>query len=154
MIKKIIVSICIITLMTFFIVGCGETVEEPVTSPELEEAETVPLVPEDVEVSDNEPVMEENVENAVKEFTMIARKFEFEPAEIRVMEGDTVRITVTSEDVAHGIAISEFDVKEDFGPGETVTVEFVADKKGTFTFFCSVFCGTGHREMVGQLVVE
>jgi cytochrome c oxidase subunit 2 len=35
-----------------------------------------------------------------------------------------------------------------------VTVEFVADKAGTFTFSCSVYCGKGHRGMKGELVVS
>ncbi len=90
----------------------------------------------------------------VKEFNVIARQFEFEPAKIEVNKGDTVRINLTSEDTAHSLAITEFgfDLKAD--GGETKTAEFVADKKGTFTFTCSVFCGSGHREMKGELIVR
>jgi cytochrome c oxidase subunit 2 len=39
-------------------------------------------------------------------------------------------------------------------PGSSKTVTFVADKAGTFKFFCNVPCGEGHREMTGQLVVN
>ena len=37
--------------------------------------------------------------------------------------------------------------------GETVIVEFVADRAGTFNFTCAEYCGTGHAAMKGRLVV-
>jgi len=89
-----------------------------------------------------------------KEFTMIARKWEFEPSEIRVNLGDLVDIHVMSEDVSHGFFLPDFDVNEMLEPGVEVNVEFVADKKGTFTFSCNVPCGRGHGGMRGTLIVE
>ena len=89
----------------------------------------------------------------LKEFTMEAYLFGFEPAIIEVNEGDTVRITIKSRDVEHGIGISAFHVNKKFGK-EPVTVEFVADKKGEYPFICSVFCGSGHRDMKGTLIVN
>ena len=91
---------------------------------------------------------------SVKEFAITASNWKFEPDEIRVRQGDKVRFTVTSVDVAHGFAISEYNIKLDLRPGKTVGAEFTADKKGTFPFFCAVFCGEGHRGMRGQMVVE
>jgi cytochrome c oxidase subunit 2 len=41
---------------------------------------------------------------------VIARKFSFEPKTITVRKGQKVRLAVTSADVDHGIAISEFNV--------------------------------------------
>lgn len=38
--------------------------------------------------------------------------------------------------------------------GEENAVEFVADKSGTFPFYCNVFCGGGHKEMQGKLIVK
>lgn len=89
-----------------------------------------------------------------KEFTMVATDFAFTPGVIEVNEGDTVILYITSTDVAHGIAIPEFNVKEELPLGEQKTVQFVADKKGTFNFYCNVYCGDGHREMTGSLVVN
>jgi hypothetical protein len=31
---------------------------------------------------------------------------------------------------------------------------FTPDKEGTFPFHCDVFCGDGHEDMTGMLVVE
>lgn len=90
----------------------------------------------------------------VKEFTMTAKQFEFVPNTITVNQGDTVKLTITSIDVTHGFNLPDFGINERLNPGKPVTVEFVADKKGTFTFACSVPCGSGHSGMSGRLVVE
>jgi len=73
---------------------------------------------------------------------------------ITVKQGDKVKLNVKSIDVTHGFAIPEFNVKVDLLPNKEETIEFVADKKGEFTFFCSVICGEGHKNMKGKLVVE
>jgi cytochrome c oxidase subunit II len=109
-----------------------------------------------VEEEDEDDEEEESSASAgtVKEFAVSATKFDFTPSTITVNEGDTVKLSVTSEDVDHGIAISAFGVSEQVPVGETVEIEFVADKAGTYPFFCSVFCGSGHGAMKGTLVVQ
>ena len=73
---------------------------------------------------------------------------------IEINKGDKVRLIVTSIDVPHGIAIPEYGINERLDPGKPVTIEFTADKEGTFTTFCSVFCGFGHINMKGKIVVK
>lgn len=90
----------------------------------------------------------------IKEFNMTAKQFEFIPNKITVNVGDTVILHITSTDVAHGIAIPQFGVSQQLPPGQEETVQFVADKAGTYTFYCNVFCGSGHRSMIGSLVVQ
>lgn len=89
-----------------------------------------------------------------KEFAIIAKQFTFEPSTITVKKGDTVRINLNSVDVDHGIGIKEFNVNLKVDAGKTESVEFIADKAGTFTMFCNVFCGADHKNMKGTLVVE
>lgn len=91
---------------------------------------------------------------AVKEFTMTASQWKFEPNTINVNQGDTVKLQITDIDVTHGFSLPTFGINKQLDAGKTTTVEFVADKKGTFTFACSVFCGSGHSGMNGKLVVE
>lgn len=93
-------------------------------------------------------------EGETKEFSMIARQWEFDPPVITVNEGDTVRLIIRSVDVTHGIAIPQFGINRQLMAGQTTTIQFVADKAGTYTFFCSVFCGAGHSEMKGTLIVQ
>lgn len=90
----------------------------------------------------------------VKEFTMTAKKWDFSPSTITVNKGDTVKLHIKSIDVTHGFGLPDFGINENLAPGKTVDVEFVADKTGTFTFACTVFCGSGHGGMKGQLVVK
>jgi len=90
----------------------------------------------------------------VKEFRMTAKQFAFEPSTIEVNKGDRVRLIVTSTDVPHGIAIREYGINERLEVGKPVTIEFTADKQGTFMAFCSVFCGAGHTGMKGKIVVK
>jgi cytochrome c oxidase subunit 2 len=88
------------------------------------------------------------------EINMIAKQWSFEPATITINEGYTVILHVESIDVAHSIAIPDFGVYENLIPGKTTTIQFVADKKGTFRFSCTVYCGSGHNSMTGQLIIN
>ncbi len=90
----------------------------------------------------------------VRTIKIIAKRWVFEPAEIKVKKGEKVRLKITSIDVAHGFSLPEFAVNEVLKPGKEATVEFVADKTGRFSFFCSVQCGSGHSDMQGMLIVE
>ena len=84
---------------------------------------------------------------------MTARQFSFDPDTVTVKQGQHVTLVITSADVAHGISIPGYDINEQIPAGKSVTVQFDATKTGTFTFYCSVYCGAGHRGMQGQLVV-
>jgi cytochrome c oxidase subunit 2 len=90
-----------------------------------------------------------------KVIAVIARKFEFEPSSIEVVEGDHVRLLVRSDDGVHGIAIKKFKVNK-LVPrgGKPVTIDFVASAPGTFPILCSELCGDGHEDMTGTLVVR
>lgn len=90
----------------------------------------------------------------VREFKIIARNWRFEPAEIKLKKGDKVRLIIKSIEVEHGFSLLAFGIDEKLMPGKETTVEFIADKKGTFPFFCSVYCGSGHGGMRGKLIVE
>ena len=90
----------------------------------------------------------------VKEFSITAKTFEFIPNEIIVNKGDHVILHIKSIDVMHGFAIAAYGINEQLNPGEEVKVEFMADKSGEFSFFCSVPCGSGHTGMQGKLIVK
>jgi len=46
------------------------------------------------------------------------------------------------------------NIIETLPAGETKTISFIADQVGEFNFFCSVFCGSGHSDMRGKLIVN
>jgi cytochrome c oxidase subunit 2 len=80
----------------------------------------------------------------------MAKDFEYDKKEIHVKKGDTVRLTLESDDVGHGLTIPAFNVNIQGNK----TVEFIANKTGTFEYHCSIVCGTGHEKMTGKLIVE
>jgi cytochrome c oxidase subunit 2 len=92
----------------------------------------------------------------VKELRLEAYKFGFRVLnDVVINKGDHVKITVTSTDGTHGLALPDFNVNiSPINQGETKSAEFIADKSGTFTYFCNVPCGPGHSSMVGTLVVN
>lgn len=80
--------------------------------------------------------------------------FSFDVKEIKVKKGDTVKVNFTNTEGFHDFKIDEFNVAtKQIKAGESETVSFVADKIGTFEYYCSV---GKHRQMgmVGKLVVE
>ena len=113
-------------------------------------------VPEQKQPKIEKPTSDHNQvpESNIKEFKITAKQFSFDPSTIEVNKGDKVRLLITSADVPHGFSIAEYGINVKLSPGKTETVEFTADKQGTFTTFCSVFCGSGHSNMKGKLIVK
>lgn len=85
---------------------------------------------------------------------MTARKYQFDPSVITVRKGDHIKLIITALDHDHGLEIAGYGIKQKLKKGIPMTVEFTADKAGTFEFHCSQFCGLGHRRMKGKLVVQ
>jgi cytochrome c oxidase subunit 2 len=100
-----------------------------------------------------------------------AKKYEFAPSEIHVKKGTNVRLKITATDRDHGFEVDPFaqgsDKKGEPGlkfsvqkpefklpKNEAQIIEFSALQAGTYEFKCSVFCGTGHRGMKGQIIVD
>lgn len=122
--------------------GCTQYGTEPA------ETDPVATTPAATEPAPSQPV------GAVKEFDLTAKQWEFNPSTITVNKGDTVKLHITSIDVTHGFGMPDFGISETLTPGSTIDIEFVADKRGTFTFACIVVCGSGHGGMNGQLIVN
>jgi cytochrome c oxidase subunit 2 len=93
-------------------------------------------------------------QDAPREIEVVARRFAFEPARIEVAVGERVRLKVVSADGVHGLEIKKFKVKKEIPRGTTpVIIEFTANEAGEFPILCSEYCGDGHEDMQGQLVV-
>jgi nitrous-oxide reductase len=82
-----------------------------------------------------------------------------------VNQGDSVNISVrNTDDKPHGFAIAAYGIDEEINPGidlsngaiqptTTAIPTFTASIAGVFTFLCTDYCGPGHLEMTGSLVV-
>jgi cytochrome c oxidase subunit II len=85
---------------------------------------------------------------------MTAKRYEFSPNPIQVKAGTHVILHVKSLDSTHGLAIPAYGVDVELPPDKVITVEFYAERPGTFPFSCSKFCGPGHWGMKGRIIVE
>ena len=96
-----------------------------------------------------------DAEGEPRVIAVVARRFAFEPARIEVTEGERIRLVVTSADGVHGVGIKKFRVEKTVPRGGTqITIDFVASAAGEFPILCSEYCGNGHEEMKGMLVVN
>ncbi len=82
-----------------------------------------------------------------------AASYAYAPSVLEVAYGDTVQIELVSTDVVHGIHIEGYDLSVSADPGQTALLQFVADRRGSFRFYCSVSCGPLHPFMSGRLRV-
>ncbi len=101
---------------------------------------------------------------------MTARQYAFDPPVLKVNQGDTVRLRITSRDVTHGFFLEAYDInasiipdspyielrrpsRPDEPPKKVEEIVFVADKTGKFHYRCSRVCGSMHPFMQGELLV-
>jgi cytochrome c oxidase subunit II len=73
--------------------------------------------------------------------------------ELHIPVGQTVALTMTSQDVIHSFYIPAFRVKQDVLPGKYTGEWFKATRPGEYHLFCAEYCGTNHSGMIGRVVV-
>lgn len=103
--------------------------------------------------------------------SVTAKDFDFEPAVIHMKVDERVELDVTSSDKTHGIRISAFPDgrKVNTAPGlsfpngedcwklkkdEMVAIGIMPTEPGAYTFTCCKLCGSGHKKMKGQIIVD
>lgn len=87
-------------------------------------------------------------------FFVQAVNYSFSLKEIVVQQGDTVTINFESTDGFHDWVLDEFNARtKQVSPNKPTSVTFVADKAGTFEYYCSVGNHRAHG-MVGTLIVK
>ncbi len=101
---------------------------------------------------------------------IVAHQYGYDPPIMRVNEGDTVKLTFTSQDVVHGFYLEGYDLditilplrsevelrhpsRPDAPPELVKEVTFVASREGKFRYRCSHTCGFMHPFMLGELIV-
>ncbi len=95
--------------------------------------------------------------NTVEVF-MTAIRSHYEPEIVEVNKGDRVILNLTNlertYDATHGFALPGYNITSSIEAGETVTLDFVADKEGVYSFYCTEFCSALHLEMAGYFLVK
>lgn len=93
--------------------------------------------------------------DGVRTITISASEFKFEPSEIRVEQGDAVRIILVNKGaLSHNLHLRDAKPKtKTLQTGASDALKFTAEESGTVRFFCNV---PGHKDagMTGQISVE
>ena len=91
-------------------------------------------------------------EQSTKKVTMRAGNLFFSPSNLQVNQGDKISLTIQNSGF-HTFTIRELGVDVRMPSSGTYSVEFTANKKGNFEYYCAV---PGHREggMFGNLGVN
>ncbi len=68
--------------------------------------------------------------------------------------GQPLHLRLTSDDVTHGFAVGQMDMQSvDVEPGKVTDVTLTFDRPGTYTFYCTRWCGIYHWRMRGTIEV-
>jgi cytochrome c oxidase subunit 2 len=70
------------------------------------------------------------------------------PPTLVVPLGEKVRYTITSNDVVHGFWVPAFMIQIQNLPGVTNSLEFTANKLGSYPGRCNILCGRNHSQML------
>jgi heme/copper-type cytochrome/quinol oxidase subunit 2 len=157
--KRIMFMLCVLLLLA----SCGssdvavkETGEEvAVAEMPAEGAEDVKemVVVDDAEAEDEEEEMEEEtLEPITVELEVF--QFGFDPETVEVMAGQEVTLIVSSQDTGHSLTIASLGIHIEAQPGSPGEQTFTVDEPGEYTWDCKVYCGSGHSDMHGTLVVK
>jgi len=74
--------------------------------------------------------------------------------DLHLLVGKPVKVLLRSIDVVHDFYVPEFRAKMDLMPGLVTHFWFIPTKTGNFEILCAAFCGIGHPQMRGSVVVE
>jgi nitrous-oxide reductase len=89
---------------------------------------------------------------------MTSVRSHFTPDIVELKVGDEVTWHITNieqaQDATHGFALPGANLNLSIEPGEATSVSFVADKAGTYPYYCTEFCSALHLEMMGYLLVS
>ncbi len=85
--------------------------------------------------------------------TLEARRFAYTPAVIELNKDQPVILELISKDGLHGFNAPQLGLRSDVAPQAPARLSFTPHEKGRFLFHCDIFCGSGHDEMSGEIVV-
>lgn len=105
-------------------------------------------------ISDNKEETPIATIEEVKEITVDGSDYSFSPTIIEVKKGTVIKLTFKNNKGFHDWVVDEFMVRtKQLNAGQEETIQFTADKAGSFEFYCSV---GKHREMgmKGTLIIR
>ncbi len=85
----------------------------------------------------------------------VAENGGWNPDVLQAEAGKPLHLKMTSDDVVHGFAVGRMDMEPiDIEPGQVTNITLTFDKPGTYTFYCTRWCGPNHWRMRGTIEVS
>jgi len=88
-----------------------------------------------------------------QQVSMMAMKFDYWPDTVTVKRGIPVVLELTALDRIHGFSAPGLGLRTDITPGPPTILRFTPEKAGVYNLHCDNFCGDGHEDMVGRIIV-
>ena len=77
------------------------------------------------------------------------------PDILQAEAGKALHLSFTSDDVVHGFAVGQMNMEAvNVEPGKVTDVTLIFEKPGTYTFYCTRWCGVNHWRMRGTIEVS
>jgi cytochrome c oxidase subunit 2 len=65
-----------------------------------------------------------------------------------------IKLIMNSNDVIHSFFVPDYRLKKDVVPGQYTEMWFNAPEPGESIIYCTEYCGTGHSDMMGNVIVH
>jgi cytochrome c oxidase subunit 2 len=90
---------------------------------------------------------------AVQVIEVAAQRFRFAPNEMTLIRGLPAILAIRSLDFVHGFKVPDLGIRVDLIPGTVTEVAIRPLAPGRYDFLCDNFCGSGHEDMNGTILV-
>jgi heme/copper-type cytochrome/quinol oxidase subunit 2 len=86
---------------------------------------------------------------------LVAQKWSFEPAVLRLAANQVYRLRMMAVDTAHGASIQLGNAAQiiRLPKGTLVEREFTFTRPGEYLLYCTMYCGEGHQYMSGKIII-
>lgn len=84
---------------------------------------------------------------------LLAKTWQWYPI-LKMKAGQTYRLHISSYDLQHGFSLVPLNMNFQVVPGYDHILEITPDRAGTYQIICNEFCGIGHHQMTGMIIVE
>ncbi len=96
----------------------------------------------------------QEIASVIRNINLYAENWKFTPSEIKIKQGERVKLTIRTLDDTHGFRVKKMGINVKIFPGKPTIVEIEGKEKGKYKFDCSVPCGDRCFKMKGYIIVE
>lgn len=84
---------------------------------------------------------------------LMARLWDWYPI-LELEKDKTYKFHISSMDYQHGFSVQPVNINLQILPGYETVLKITPDKAGTYGVVCNEFCGAGHHQMLGKIIVK